>query len=136
MQAQSGSSLIGATHISTQHFMSPRDVLDLWIARFNAADVDGIAEIYAEHAVNHQVALEPAEGKEAIRRMFAREFPTLLITDGHRTRIISKFLTCFVRAENQFSLARAEYIAAGRQKSEFLTVAELAGQSEQGTWQA
>jgi len=54
--------------------MSPRDVLDLWVQRFNAADVDGIAGLYAEHAVNHQVALEPVEGKEAIRKMFAREF--------------------------------------------------------------
>jgi limonene-1,2-epoxide hydrolase len=54
--------------------MSPRDVLDLWLARFNAADVDGIAELYADQAVNHQVALEPVEGKDAIRRMFAREF--------------------------------------------------------------
>ena len=54
--------------------MSPREVLELWIARFNAADVDGIAELYADQAVNHQVALEPVEGKAAIRQMFAREF--------------------------------------------------------------
>jgi limonene-1,2-epoxide hydrolase len=54
--------------------MSPRDVLDLWVARFNAADADGIAELYADKAVNHQVALDPVEGKEAIRQMFAREF--------------------------------------------------------------
>ena len=54
--------------------MSPRDVLDLWIMRFNAGDVHGIAELYSDQAVNHQVALEPVEGKEAIRQMFAREF--------------------------------------------------------------
>lgn len=54
--------------------MSPREVVELWVARFNAADVDGLAALYAETAVNHQVAQEPVAGREAIRAMFAREF--------------------------------------------------------------
>jgi hypothetical protein len=40
------------------------------------ADVDGLASLYAEDAVNHQVALEPVVGREAIRAMFKREFAT------------------------------------------------------------
>jgi hypothetical protein len=54
--------------------MTPRAVLERWIALFNARDVDGIAALYAEDATNHQVALEPVVGREAIRAMFAREF--------------------------------------------------------------
>lgn len=54
--------------------MTPRDVLGKWIALFNAADVDGIAALYATDAVNHQVALERVVGRDAIRAMFKREF--------------------------------------------------------------
>jgi len=54
--------------------MTPRAVLEKWISLFNAADADGIAALYSEDAVNHQVALEPVMGREAIRAMFAREF--------------------------------------------------------------
>jgi limonene-1,2-epoxide hydrolase len=56
--------------------MTPRAVLETWISRFNAADVDGIASLYAPDAVNHQVALEPVIGRAAIRDMFEREFGT------------------------------------------------------------
>lgn len=54
--------------------MTPRAVLEKWIALFNAADAAGIAELYAENAVNHQVALEPVVGKRAIKAMFEKEF--------------------------------------------------------------
>ena len=54
--------------------MTPRQVLDLWIQRFNQADADALAELYADDAVNHQVANELIEGKEAIRQMFSWEF--------------------------------------------------------------
>jgi diadenosine tetraphosphate (Ap4A) HIT family hydrolase len=58
-----------------QHMdMTPRAVMETWIVRFNAADVDGLASLYAADAVNHQVALDPVMGREAIRDMFAREF--------------------------------------------------------------
>lgn len=54
--------------------MTPREVLERWVALFNARDVDGIASLYAQDAVNHQIALEPVVGRDAIRAMFAREF--------------------------------------------------------------
>jgi limonene-1,2-epoxide hydrolase len=56
--------------------MTPRAVLEKWIALFNAADVDGLAKLYALDATNHQVALEPVHGREAIRAMFERDFAT------------------------------------------------------------
>ena len=55
--------------------MTPKEVLEKWID-FNASDVEGIAALYADDAVNHQVANAPVAGKEAIRRMFAGEFAT------------------------------------------------------------
>jgi hypothetical protein len=54
--------------------MSPKDVVKTWVDAFNRADVDGLAALYADGAVNHQVAEEPVEGRGAIRAMFAREF--------------------------------------------------------------
>jgi ketosteroid isomerase-like protein len=54
--------------------MAPRDVVEEWIKCFNAADADGLAELYHDDAVNHQVTQEPVEGRVAIRDMFAREF--------------------------------------------------------------
>jgi limonene-1,2-epoxide hydrolase len=53
---------------------SPRAVVEAWVARFNAADVEGLSALYAEDAINHQVIWEPLVGREAIRAMFAREF--------------------------------------------------------------
>jgi len=54
--------------------MSPKEVLHLWLDAFNNADAEKIAALYSEHAVNHQVANEPVEGRQAIRAMFEREF--------------------------------------------------------------
>jgi limonene-1,2-epoxide hydrolase len=54
--------------------MRPSELVRKWVDRFNAADADGLAELYAESAVNHQVALEPVEGRDAIHAMFTREF--------------------------------------------------------------
>ena len=54
--------------------MSPKDVVKAWVDAFNRADADRLAALYAELAINHQVAEEPVEGREAIRAMFAREF--------------------------------------------------------------
>ena len=36
--------------------MTPKEVLEKWIDCFNASDVEGIAALYADDAVNHQVA--------------------------------------------------------------------------------
>jgi hypothetical protein len=45
-----------------------------WVFRFNSADVDGLASLYALDATNHQVVMEPLLGREAIRQMFLTEF--------------------------------------------------------------
>ena len=47
--------------------------MERWVEAFNDADAGRLAALYEERAVNHQVALEPVEGREAIREMFARE---------------------------------------------------------------
>jgi ketosteroid isomerase-like protein len=39
------------------------------VSLFNAGDAPGIAKLYAENAVNHQIALEPVEGRAAIEEM-------------------------------------------------------------------
>ncbi|QEH41947.1 nuclear transport factor 2 family protein [Chitinophaga sp. XS-30] len=54
--------------------MTPKEVLEKWIDAFNRADVDAIAELYADDATNHQVANLPVTGREAIKKMFAGEF--------------------------------------------------------------
>ncbi len=54
--------------------MTPRELVCGWVDAFNAQDVEAIAAFYAEDAVNHQVAESPVVGREAIQRMFAKEF--------------------------------------------------------------
>jgi len=54
--------------------LSPRNVVERWVERFNAADADGLADLYHPDAVNHQVAERPIRGREAIHAMFAEEF--------------------------------------------------------------
>jgi hypothetical protein len=54
--------------------VNPRQVVQTWIEAFNRADSDALAAMYAEDAINHQVANEPAIGREAIRTMFAEGF--------------------------------------------------------------
>ena len=56
--------------------MTPKEVLRDWIDGFNAADASRIVELYADDAVNHQVANEPIAGKAALYEMFANEFAT------------------------------------------------------------
>ena len=54
--------------------MTPKQLLKTWIDAFNDADAEAISNLYADDAINHQVANEPVVGKEAIRRMFENEF--------------------------------------------------------------
>lgn len=54
--------------------MQPRHLVQAWVDAFNRADVDALADFYAEDAINHQVAESPVQGREAIRRMFADGF--------------------------------------------------------------
>lgn len=54
--------------------MTPKQVVEAWIERFNQADVEGLAALYAPDAVNHQVVTDPLRGRDAIRRLFEVEF--------------------------------------------------------------
>lgn len=54
--------------------MTPKQILQIWLDAFNKADVDTISELYADDAINHQVANQPVIGKAAIRHMFTTEF--------------------------------------------------------------
>ncbi|WP_296612073.1 nuclear transport factor 2 family protein [Sphingomonas sp.] len=69
---------------------TPRGVVRRWIAAFNAADPDALAALYHDDATNHQVALHPVKGRDAIHAMFVKEFagtqmeclPVNLFEDG------------------------------------------------------
>ncbi len=54
--------------------MRPKELVEKWVKAFNNGDAEPIAELYAEDAINHQVAESPVEGKAAIKEMFRREF--------------------------------------------------------------
>lgn len=53
--------------------MTPSEVVRAWIDAFNRSDIEALAALYAEDAVNHQVVQDAIEGREAIREMLARE---------------------------------------------------------------
>ena len=59
---------------------SPKAVVESWVRAFNNADVAALASLYSPDAVNHQVAEAPVNGREAIRRMFEREFSAAEMT--------------------------------------------------------
>ena len=61
---------------------SPKTVVRRWIAAFNAADVDALAALYRDDAVNHQVALEPVTGREAIRAALAAAATTECVPEN------------------------------------------------------
>ena len=54
--------------------MRPKEMVQEFVDRFNHADADGLAALYAEDAINHQVANDPVVGRDAIRKMFEAEF--------------------------------------------------------------
>lgn len=54
--------------------MRPKNLVKKWVETFNKADIETLAEFYAEDATNHQVANEPIKGKKAIKAMFELEF--------------------------------------------------------------
>lgn len=56
--------------------LSPKEVVNKWVDAFNAGDVNTIASLYDNGAINHQVANEPVVGIEAIKAMFTNEFST------------------------------------------------------------
>ena len=59
---------------------SPRETVEAWVQAFNSADVERIASLYSEDAINHQVVQAPVEGREAIRAMFQGEFDVAEMT--------------------------------------------------------
>lgn len=56
------------------NIMTPREVVERFVSLFNEADVEGLGELYAEDAINHQVVNEPLIGRQAIVKMFRDEF--------------------------------------------------------------
>jgi hypothetical protein len=55
--------------------MEPKDVIEIWIKRFNAGDANGLANLYAVNAINDQVVFnKPLQGREEIKSMFELEF--------------------------------------------------------------
>jgi len=60
--------------------MRPKQLVQAWVEAFNRADDSALAALYAEDAVNHQVAESPVQGRENIRQMFAAEFKRATMT--------------------------------------------------------
>lgn len=54
--------------------MKPKEVLQMFVDAFNQADTEALSLLYAEDAINHQVANEPIRGRENIKKMFENEF--------------------------------------------------------------
>ena len=46
--------------------MTARSTVQRWVELFNAGDAEAISALYAEDAVNHQIALEPVVGRRPI----------------------------------------------------------------------
>lgn len=70
--------------------MSIHRTIDAWLERFNEGDAAGIAALYAEDAVNHQIPLTPVVGRAAIEEFHRDTFaagpltctPINLVVDG------------------------------------------------------
>ena len=60
--------------------MTAKEVVARWVELFNAGDADGLAALYHDGAINHQVAEPAVEGRSAIRDMFRREFAAAEMT--------------------------------------------------------
>lgn len=54
--------------------MKPKEIVNQWVGYFNEGDAKGIASLYYEDAINHQVANEPVVGRTNIQTMFESEF--------------------------------------------------------------
>ena len=54
--------------------MSPKEIVKRWVDVFNEGDAVELSSMYADDAINHQVANEPVIGKQAIEEMFKQEF--------------------------------------------------------------
>ena len=54
--------------------MTPKQLVENWVDRFNAADAAGLVALYAEDAINHQVTQDPVVGRAALLVMFEADF--------------------------------------------------------------
>ena len=54
--------------------MTPKQIVELWIEKFNNADIERLIELYAVDAVNHQVVTKPLKGREEIKKLFEVDF--------------------------------------------------------------
>ncbi|MEH6527434.1 MAG: nuclear transport factor 2 family protein [Sneathiella sp.] len=54
--------------------MTPRQIVEEWVKRFNTGDAALIADLYDENAINHQITQDAVEGRNSIQAMFAAEF--------------------------------------------------------------
>jgi limonene-1,2-epoxide hydrolase len=54
--------------------MTPKEIIQKWVDAFNNINIDELADLYAEDAVNHQVFRSPIVGRAAIRAFFEHEF--------------------------------------------------------------
>ncbi|MGA5464108.1 nuclear transport factor 2 family protein [Mycobacterium sp. NPDC050041] len=70
--------------------MTTRETIEHWVDLFNAGDAQALSALYAEDAVNHQIALEPVVGRAAIEQFHRETFaagpltctPINLVVDG------------------------------------------------------
>jgi hypothetical protein len=61
--------------------MTPTQLMRLFVDRFNDADIDGLASMYADDAINEQAVLpEPLVGRAAIRRLLELDFARARMT--------------------------------------------------------
>ncbi len=61
--------------------MTPTEIIRTWIELFNAADIDGLAALYADNVVNDQVVFsQPLHGRDKVREMFEIEFSRASMT--------------------------------------------------------
>ena len=60
--------------------LSPKLLIEQWVDVFNQGNAKALSEFYAKDVVNHQVADDPVEGRQAIRKRFEKEFSTADMT--------------------------------------------------------
>ncbi len=60
--------------------MKPKEIIEKWVEAFNNGDANGIAKLYYDDAISHQIANVPMIGKTAIREIFEKEFSQVKMT--------------------------------------------------------
>ena len=61
--------------------MTPTELIRHWIELFNSADIEGLANLYAEDAINEQAVFsEPLVGRESIIKLLEIDFARAKMT--------------------------------------------------------